>query len=504
MVFRGRVSRSCENCRAVKRRCDQQVPHCGQCRRMGEDCPGYRDEWELMFRNQTDMTIKRSKGKSTRRRAVVKTQQNNTNRPGHGLAPGVDELGVNYFLHNFVIGGKSPSHGYLNYIPAVYMADGEHPTLVSSMAAVGLVALARSTQQPELVQYARAKYSEAIGHVNHALASPTESVKDSTLMAVISLGVFELGFDVDLWVRHVQGAAALVVLRGKKQFTSKASILMFNQVRADMVIACLHTVQPFPPEIVELQQAATDHSDTSSAFWLLGVLAPRCANVFHRFTRNTGEIPWLELLEEATGVQDDIEHIASLLEVQAPYTTTYESTADPDRVYNGRVDVYASFWAIRVWNNMRNCQIIVSQIVCSLLTTALDTDLAPDLAPDLKAYCRAKLKETLQLLVKIGDDMLASIPQALGLTSGSNTISTQSKPQSSMNPSPLPSHTSLSAGLMLLWCLYTVGMSPVITSKARRWVIQRMTDIGKNAGISFALHLVKDLVRSDELLIDSP
>lgn len=100
-------------------------------------------------------------------------------------------MGVNYFLLDFVSGGRSPSRGYLlNYIPtASYSADLEHPTLVTSMAAVGLVALA--TQQPELVSHARNKYSEAIRHLNFALASPVEAVKDSTLMSVISLGVFE-------------------------------------------------------------------------------------------------------------------------------------------------------------------------------------------------------------------------------------------------------------------------------------------------------------------------
>ncbi|KAJ5155413.1 C6 zinc finger domain-containing protein [Penicillium capsulatum] len=58
-----RTSRNCGNCRAVKRRCDQQFPHCGQCRRAHQTCPGYRDEWELVFRDQTDWTIERTEAK---------------------------------------------------------------------------------------------------------------------------------------------------------------------------------------------------------------------------------------------------------------------------------------------------------------------------------------------------------------------------------------------------------------------------------------------------------
>ncbi|KAJ5621564.1 hypothetical protein N7528_006347 [Penicillium herquei] len=56
-------STSCANCRAVKRRCDKKEPHCGQCVRMGQECHGYRDQWELVFRDQTKQTIQRSKSK---------------------------------------------------------------------------------------------------------------------------------------------------------------------------------------------------------------------------------------------------------------------------------------------------------------------------------------------------------------------------------------------------------------------------------------------------------
>ncbi|KAJ5081628.1 hypothetical protein NUU61_009892 [Penicillium alfredii] len=58
-----KISRNCANCRAIKRRCDQQLPHCGQCIRARQKCPGYRDEWELVFRDQTDRTIKRTEEK---------------------------------------------------------------------------------------------------------------------------------------------------------------------------------------------------------------------------------------------------------------------------------------------------------------------------------------------------------------------------------------------------------------------------------------------------------
>ncbi|KAJ5095314.1 hypothetical protein NUU61_004670 [Penicillium alfredii] len=139
--------------------------------------------------------------------------------PTHSLCPSVDEIGVNYFLYHLVIGGTSPSLGYLNCVPAIYSTDGEQPTLMASMAAVGLESLANA-QHPELATVARAKYWEAIDNVNMALASPTEAHKDSTLMALIALGLFEHVSDFEIWYRHIQGAATLVVSPGQKPILS--------------------------------------------------------------------------------------------------------------------------------------------------------------------------------------------------------------------------------------------------------------------------------------------
>ncbi|KAJ5820464.1 hypothetical protein N7474_006055 [Penicillium riverlandense] len=487
--IRARASRSCGNCRAVKRRCDRQSPHCGQCIRLGEECPGYRDEWDLVFRDQTDKTIKRSKAKRT------KSASNDSPPPTQHLSPttqclspSIDEIGVNYFLCNFVIGGQSSSRGCLNYIPTVYRADGDSPTLVASMAAVGLVALANTTQQPELASHARAKYAEAIRNVNIALESPIESVKDSTLMSVISLGVFEHVSDYESWVRHVQGAAALVVARGKRQFSSPITILMFNQVRADLVLACVHGAKPFPEDVLELQEEAAKHADTSSTFWFMGVLGTRCANLLMSVRKNkfTGGIPWSELLDEASVIERDFQYILGVLVIQEPYTTTRDSDGDPSMIYNGRFDLYRDSWAIRLWNNLRSLRMIVCEISYFLLNKFLATDLAPAVRENMKL----ELQKTLETLSRMADDILATVPQA------SEFLSSASGSRRSVGFS---FQRSVPGGYMLTWGLYMVGKCPVTTSETRKWVIRRLQNIGKDTGISVALQLVEHIENIDQL-----
>ncbi|KAF5865516.1 Autophagy protein 22 [Aspergillus alliaceus] len=454
---------------------------------MREDCPGYRDEWDLIFRNQTGHTIKRLKEKrANKEKTILAKDYNSGLKPPPSLNPSHEELGVNYFLHNFVTSCQSPSSGYLNYIPAPYTADGHHPTLVASMAAVGLVTLANTTRQPVLAKHARVKYSEAINQVNIALASPAESIKDSTLMSVISLGLFEHVSDFASWARHVRGAAALVVARGKGQFSTRAAILMFNQVRADMVAACIQGDQPFPKDMAELQEEASKHVDTTTVFWRLGVVATQCTNLLWD-VRNRGESYWPGLLEQATVLQAELQHIFGTLSMKCPYTTFRKSGGDPAVFYKDRFDLYPNSWAIRVWNNTR----ILQTTVCGCMSYLLNQILATDLEPAVQRHMELQLLDTLEILSKLGNDTIATVPQALGVVYSPSEMS---------HAIDVSCHTNGSAGYMLTWCLYAAGNSSVVDSEARKWIIQRLQDFGHFAGITLALQLVEDLIRRDQLV----
>ncbi|KAE8148362.1 hypothetical protein BDV25DRAFT_168540 [Aspergillus avenaceus] len=481
-----RVSRSCGNCRPIKRRCDRRLPHCGQCIRMREPCPGYRDEWDLVFRNQTDHTIKRSKEIRAKRdnKATVARGVHSDPHPSAGFSPNPNEIGVNYFFHYFVTGCQSSSRGYLNYIPAVWTADGHHPTLVASIAAVGLVTLANTTRQPTLAKHARAKYTEAIEQVNLALASPTESIKDSTLMSVISLGLFEHVSNFVSWARHIQGAAAVVAARGKCQFATRAAILMFNQVRADMVAASMYSNQPFPAELEALQEEAAKYVDTTSVFWRLGVVATQCTKLLWVVKNNRAESSWLSLLEQANSLQRELDQIFVILSTKSPYTIFQKPGGNPAVFYRERFDLYTNIWAIRVWNNTRILQIKV----CDAIRYILNHILVSDLNRITQVPLKQKLRDTMKMSSKLGEDMMATVPQVLGM------VSSASETVPNIHGS-FP--TNGSAGYMMTWSLYTAAKSSVIDYEGRKWIVGRLQDFGHVGGITLALQLAEDIINFD-------
>ncbi|RFU73095.1 hypothetical protein TARUN_9163 [Trichoderma arundinaceum] len=60
MVYCGKPSKGCSNCRERKIRCDQKEPGCGQCVKRQIDCPGYRNMVDLMFRDESNHVIKKA------------------------------------------------------------------------------------------------------------------------------------------------------------------------------------------------------------------------------------------------------------------------------------------------------------------------------------------------------------------------------------------------------------------------------------------------------------
>lgn len=83
-----------------------------------------------------------------------------------------------------------------------------------------------SHQSKPLLESARTRYAKAISRINAALNHPQDAIRDSTMTAVLLVGLFAetLVFKGRTlparWTAHVEGSAALLKLRGDDQLHS--------------------------------------------------------------------------------------------------------------------------------------------------------------------------------------------------------------------------------------------------------------------------------------------
>ncbi|KAL0930766.1 C6 finger domain-containing protein [Colletotrichum truncatum] len=87
MVYCGKPSKGCSSCRERKIRCDQKEPSCGQCEKRQQQCPGYRNLVDLMFRDESSHVIKKAAKTRARGRARQPTASiAAAEAPEHGFA----------------------------------------------------------------------------------------------------------------------------------------------------------------------------------------------------------------------------------------------------------------------------------------------------------------------------------------------------------------------------------------------------------------------------------
>jgi len=236
------------------RQCDEAKPTCSQCVKSKRQCPGYKDDFELILRNETTATARRASRPTNRKqksrtpssssgsspdsassppgRRAGRAQQKTTAEPdrsGSGKEYGPQDSIIPaikipieirascHFVSNFVlVPRKGSTRGYMDYlIPLMRQAEESkgHQQLQHAFNACALASLGnKSKGLPvgsgglDLNKEAFREYTKALATTNEALRDPIKCKHDTVLAAVLLLGMFEVcrGFARLSWTTRLQ------------------------------------------------------------------------------------------------------------------------------------------------------------------------------------------------------------------------------------------------------------------------------------------------------------
>lgn len=237
MVFCGKPSKGCGQCRSRKIRCDQERPACSQCLKGNRVCPGYRDELSLMFRDESQQVVRKArnsaaarKSKTQARKAARRTLSPSESSPES--TPGATTVSVGRSSDVIDFGHESPVqtelierqpltriqpsyqttqdeavcyflrynrwpgfHWMLDLSPEFLASSGfsvSHEAMKASVGAVGTAMLGRVRQDMSMIIAAGAEYGFALQMLAFAVSDPAEVKANSTLGAVLMLAIFEV------------------------------------------------------------------------------------------------------------------------------------------------------------------------------------------------------------------------------------------------------------------------------------------------------------------------
>ncbi|KAK4146376.1 uncharacterized protein C8A04DRAFT_35081 [Dichotomopilus funicola] len=494
MVYCGRPSKGCSNCRGRKIRCDQKAPGCGQCIKRQETCPGYRNITDLMFRDESLHVIKKAKARARRKskgaiaspvstpsgsegRASVTPEprarlslvvpptpgsvtissssaggwgiipyQNDDSSslmspdsgswPGsppvaqlYTLPPTCQEQGFAYFFSRYVTADETVSHQRFDFIrdvwkPSSPKVDCHVDVVLASMTAVGLMGLASTAQLPHLMDAARKSYGTALHLTNRALQDPADAVKDSTMLSVLILGVFEMMSEntprttttIEAFQEHVNGAMALARMRGPAQFRTAAGRKMFSMLCQRVVVSCAQRNVPMPDSLIELwddmvraSPAGSENAEERLLPLKMKVLQLR-TEIKSGFLTDPATI-----VSRSLAIDHDIETMIAGLSPSWHYRAfrlpQQQQPQYHPAVYGDVYHLYPSIQHADAWNHIHCTRILILETVITVITRDLHGP-----APTLDAAQYLEVHRTSQRkLEHILSDIIASVPQQLGL-----------------------------------------------------------------------------------------
>jgi len=394
-----------------------------------------------------------------------------THIPSFSIFPTIEERSISYFsthssmwLRNFDL---------VDTICAESNAD-EH--LLASMSAVGLASFSNSVHAPELMIRARRDYVTALQLTHAALRSPSEVKKDSTLFAVMILSIFETvtgnnARSLAAWTEHINGAAALVKLRGQEQFNTQAGKRMFLQVTSNLMLSCIQRTLPMPSHIVELRKSAEQFMDAENPAWRLsGIIID--LTIFRAAIRDGEIVGPRAIIDTALEIDHRFVSVFENLPEYWQYEIVYTDET-PHLIWNGVYHVYKEFWVAHIWNGMRTCRILIHEIIRDQLLAA-----SYSIEPIYTASESLTQNESSEaIMIQMRDDILGSVPHHT---------------QSSMIETKTFIHCPHqfiegSRSYFVLWPLYLAGAMDLTTQKIREWAITRLRDIGNTAGLRQAI-----------------
>ncbi|KAH8661651.1 hypothetical protein BGZ60DRAFT_90277 [Tricladium varicosporioides] len=538
MVYCGKPSRGCQMCRTRRIKCDETKPTCNQCAKSRRQCPGYKDDFDLVFRNETQATERRARraltGKKGNPQITLSNQQTMTNSQDGSMSlitptsdPGsmsispvalnipIEQQAPCFFMSNYVLSPSEGSfRGYFEFLQPLIKNEGPDTQLSLAFSAVSMASLANrpnSRNRRELSHIAVAQYSKALKATNLALQNPAQQKTDQTLAAILMLGFYETvsstSTNANAWYSHIDGAVQLVKMRGKKQFRTKVGHALFQVVRTQMAINCMTASKSpamgpdwwvsdavegdFAAPVIKLKlQLAELRAEINAA--LTGF--PRTPEYFQKV---------LDMMRRAAAMEADYEAWeASLPDFWHPKTVAWVDNVTgvditKSEVCPGKVEIYHNIWVATIWNHARIARLNISGTIvrcAAWICSPVDYRTTPEYATNVR------------LSVDLITDVIASIPFHLGwhvgqagamsapdLNGFNEGLETFSKPK------PI-------GGFFALWPLFAISCMDFITDSQRAWAKGRLNFISEIMGMNhakvlagFQLRLPSMIIRRDSM-----
>ncbi|KAH7072644.1 hypothetical protein BKA63DRAFT_47785 [Paraphoma chrysanthemicola] len=534
----GRPSKGCQNCRARKIKCDQKRPSCSQCRRAGRACHGYRDALSMMFKNESEVVAKKAEKryeKLAKQKPASKKDPRTpttdssewpfdqdwlTSQVGthvvpytryptpesmtREIVPSIEDQALGFFIGNYVALPLIVPRGQFEWVVELLAQPDTEEILRKSVYAASLAGFANACKSPTIMQQAQRTYGAALRMTNEALRFKETAIKDTTLIAVIMLGMYENFVfkdrrSIQAWAKHVDGACALLELRGKEQFQSSLGRRLFHQFYGVVMLVALETGREVPTAMHELYQLMTPTSDYSihGRQW-----TTRLIDVMHSAINlnKDKETDPKTMVETALKIDHELDAIKGLMPRIWDYDVIHLDQPS-EHLYSGTYHTYLEAWIAQMWNNVNSCRLSLYKIVRENLARGWMWH-QPALFSPTEHESLNRIAE--DVLRSTSTAIFASVPQITGMIPFPDLSMARRRASKAEPIDTAPLYTLQPAGtyldvsksthmVHLIWPLYAAAQIDLISTGTRQWCIDVLHYVALRIGTRQAVVLADEL-----------
>lgn len=422
------------------------------------------------------------------------------------VAPSIEDQALGFFIGNYVSRPKFVPRGMFEWVLDFIADPMTEDILRQSVNAASLAGFANATKSPIIMQQAQAAYGSALRLTNAALRVKESAVKDNTLMAVIMLGtyesfVFQDKKPVEAWQRHVDGACALLSLRGKEQFERELSRRLFHQFYGTILLVALESGQPVHKGMRELYQAMTPSSEYSvhGRAWTTRLVDVMHGSINLNQDRNNDPNSLVNTALELDRELDDIKVLMPTVWDNERVTLEQPS----EHLYGNIYDIYLDPWIAQMWNNVLSCRIQIYKVVQESLVKGMLYD-----PPLFSQEQQDELgTQALQIQVESVQAIIAAVPQVTGMipfpdiqtarrcaADPSIRISEVDKNTYGLSPPGTYLDPTQSTHMVhLIWPLYDAAKLPFASRELTQWAIEILHFVALRIGNRQAVVLADEL-----------
>jgi hypothetical protein len=380
-----------------------------------------------------------------------------------GLPPAlqwpVEDIAVSHALGNYLCGS------HFNYMPALYASSTKSPLLRSALTAVGLAAVSQRVKCHELEKACSLRYLDAINKTNSALRSAKAVANDDVLGSIMLLALFETlrshtTNQAKAWNTHVQGALALVTLRGPAQLQTQLGRALFKQVSDSVSVYCVQNFQRVPVHLRRLAALVSNSIDTNFGF---DAIVDDFTNLRADLVGSIAISP-TEVVVRAKQILRRLEYITTML----PFSwlpQVMRVTKSETVVYGNYYYKYTDQATAQLWNTIWMTKVLLNSLIRDQVTRAIDSNLmALSSERGLAGLADTAQKDA----IAAADAICASVPSFFPPTADKCS---QERP------------AEIACGYFLIWPLFVVGSCSLVPIAMKGYVIERLTYISTSLAL---------------------